>query len=127
LNGPFESSDIKLEADIGHPRFEQLKKWSASGASINVTALTEKAKDSSAKKEQLYTIAEVRKNVSENQEVTSGTKAGFYMITGFIASILHGDESNPKTLFYLACPSCKKKVIDEYNSYKCERCDKVYA
>jgi DNA-directed RNA polymerase subunit RPC12/RpoP len=43
-----------------------------------------------------------------------------------VSSILHGEEGNPKPLFYWACPACKKKVINDFNSYKCERCDKAY-
>lgn len=68
----------------------------------------------------------MRLAASDNNDVLSGTKSAFYMITGFVSSILHGDESAPKPLFYLACPSCKKKVVDDFNAYKCERCDKVY-
>jgi hypothetical protein len=68
----------------------------------------------------------MKKSAEANDDVTSGTRSAFYTISGFINSILHGEESNPKPLFYLACPSCKKKVTDDYNSYKCERCDKSY-
>lgn len=30
-------------------------------------------------------------------------------------------------MFYLACKMCKKKVIDESNGYRCERCEKTFA
>lgn len=62
----------------------------------------------------------------ENDNVMSGTKPAFYMITGVISNVFYGEEGNPKPLYYLACPSCKKKVTDDYNGYKCERCDKIY-
>ena len=52
----------------------------------------------------------------------SGEKSAFYTISGFIGTIFCGDENNFKQLFYLACPECKKKVIEEYNEFKCERC-----
>ena len=68
----------------------------------------------------------MKRCADENEDVMSGQKAGFYTITGFVSSILHREEGNPKPLFYLACPSCKKKVINDFNSYKCERCDKAY-
>ena len=29
-------------------------------------------------------------------------------------------------MYYLACPSCKKKVTDDSSGYHCERCDKRY-
>ena len=29
-------------------------------------------------------------------------------------------------MYYLACPSCKKKVVDDSNGYHCERCNKQY-
>ena len=29
-------------------------------------------------------------------------------------------------MFYLACPSCKKKVTDDGKGYRCESCDKSY-
>jgi replication factor A1 len=29
-------------------------------------------------------------------------------------------------MFYLACQNCKKKVIDEQNGYRCEKCDKTF-
>jgi Replication factor-A C terminal domain len=78
------------------------------------------------KKDQLYTISEMKRISAENSEVFDGHKATFYNVKGFIFSIPHGEEDNPKPLFYLACPSCKKKVVDDYNAYKCERCDKAF-
>ena len=30
-------------------------------------------------------------------------------------------------MYYLACPSCKKKVLDDPNGFQCERCQKSYA
>ena len=128
LNGPFDAKDIKVEDQISHPRYTQLKKWSVSNDATNVESLTQKPNNDGQgrKKEQIYTLAEMKKSAEENDDVTSGTKSAFYMITGIISSILHGEEGNPKPLFYLACPSCKKKVTEDYDAYKCERCDKLY-
>jgi replication factor A1 len=36
-----------------------------------------------------------------------------------------GDETRP--FYYLACQSCKKKVIEEANGYRCENCQKSYS
>lgn len=43
LNGPFDSSDIKLEESIGHPRLQELKKWAKGSNEANVTSITEKS------------------------------------------------------------------------------------
>lgn len=29
-------------------------------------------------------------------------------------------------IFYLACPDCKRKVIDDGHGYQCERCNKCH-
>ena len=63
---------------------------------------------------------------SENEDVNGGQRSAFYTITGYVSRIMFGEEGNPKPLFYLACPACKKKVMDDYSGYKCERCEKVY-
>ena len=31
-----------------------------------------------------------------------------------------------KQMFYLACPTCRKKVSDDGVGYRCENCNKVY-
>ena len=30
-------------------------------------------------------------------------------------------------MFYLACPTCKKKVMNENDGFSCEKCQKVYS
>ena len=30
-------------------------------------------------------------------------------------------------MFYLACPECKKKLIDQAEGYNCVRCSKIYS
>ena len=30
-------------------------------------------------------------------------------------------------MYYLACPQCNKKVIDDISGYRCETCEKVYS
>ena len=31
-----------------------------------------------------------------------------------------------RNMFYLACPACKKKVLDDGSGYRCESCNKTY-
>ena len=31
-----------------------------------------------------------------------------------------------RQMYYLACPSCKKKVVDDTTGYNCEKCQKVF-
>jgi hypothetical protein len=33
---------------------------------------------------------------------------------------------NEDKLFYLGCPDCRKKVLDDAAGYRCETCDKVH-
>ena len=56
----------------------------------------------------------------------SGEKTGYYEISGYISIIFCGEEGNIRPLFYLACQTCKKKVIDDSTGYRCERCEKTY-
>lgn len=42
LNGPFDANDIKVEEQIGHPRYTQLKKWSVAHDASNVESLTQR-------------------------------------------------------------------------------------
>ena len=58
--------------------------------------------------------------------LTQGEKPAFFVIKGFVGVIFCGDENNAKPLFYMACPSCKKKVIDEGDKFNCERCNQTF-
>jgi len=49
------------------------------------------------KKDWLDSIAEMKRYADEKEDVMVGQKAGFYKITGFMSSILHGEEGNPKS------------------------------
>jgi len=52
------------------------------------------------------------------------TKSLFFKCSGAL-TWFSGDESKP--YYYLACPSCKKKVAEELNGYRCENCAKSFA
>lgn len=50
-------------------------------------------------------------------------KASFFFLNGYVSRIMNQDK-----LFYQACPndSCKKKVVEDMGSYRCENCNKNY-
>ena len=50
----------------------------------------------------------------------SSGNAKFFKLSGYISSI--SDEK----CFYLACPDCKKKVVENSTMYRCESCNKSY-
>jgi len=52
------------------------------------------------------------------------TKTLFFKCSGTL-TWFSGDESKP--YYYLACPTCKKKVAEELNGYRCENCAKSFA
>ena len=61
-----------------------------------------------------------------NQEVSSGTKPGYYTVNCFISWIFVPEDLKDRQLFYLACITCKKRVSDCRTGYRCERCNKTY-
>ena len=58
-----------------------------------------------------------------NPDIQTQTKPGWYKVNGFL-SWFQNDES--KLMYYLSCPTCKKKVIDEAGGYRCEKCQKTF-
>jgi ribosomal protein L37AE/L43A len=67
-------------------------------------------------------------NVNEDNETSyygnknSTNNAKFFKLSGYISSI------SEERCFYLACPDCKKKVVEDSTfAYKCESCNKVFA
>ena len=57
-------------------------------------------------------------NFSYDGSGNSGTK--FYKLQGFVNKVQNEDKC-----FYLACPDCKKKVLDDPFGYRCENCQKT--
>jgi replication factor A1 len=58
-----------------------------------------------------------------SKELDNHTKTLYFKSSGTL-TWFSGDESKP--YYYLACPSCKKKVVEEGRSYKCENCSKLF-
>lgn len=46
----------------------------------------------------------------------------FYKISGFVKMIF-----NDEKILYLSCPDCRKKVIEEDGSWRCENCNKLHS
>jgi len=42
-------------------------------------------------------------------------------VSGYVEKVLC-DEM--RMMYYLACPKCKKKVLQDGNKYRCEQCNK---
>ena len=79
----------------------------------------------SGKKDQVVTLGEMVKLAEEDYEVSNGSKAAYYTVNCYLSWIFI-DETLNRTLFYLACQQCKKKVMDEDNGYFCTSCNKSY-
>lgn len=46
----------------------------------------------------------------------------FYKISGYVKQVFYDERS-----FYLSCPECRKKVIEQsFGMYKCDHCDKTF-
>lgn len=43
-----------------------------------------------------------------------------------LAYVFVQDSPDRKPMIYLACPDCKKKVIDDGRGYQCESCNKCH-
>lgn len=54
-----------------------------------------------------------------------GGKAVYFNINCEVAKIFT-PESAERQMFYLACPACKKKVIDDGCGYRCENCQRTH-
>lgn len=67
-------------------------------------------------------------DLKTNNEVQSGIKAAFYNVNCTVTWVFTPqDLSSEKHMFYLACPVCKKKVIEEgMDQYSCERCSRTF-
>lgn len=44
----------------------------------------------------------------------------FFKLSGYVSHIITDDK-----VFYLGCPDCRRKVIEEIAGFKCESCNKV--
>ena len=61
---------------------------------------------------------------SEDQELLNGAKSAYITVNCFLQWVFTNENNPDKQMFYMACKVCKKKVIDEHDGFRCERCDK---
>ena len=66
---------------------------------------------------------EIEEHCKESQALKNDKGQEFFKINGYISKIMY-DEM--RTMYYLGCPDCKKKVMEENGGYKCENCNKVH-
>jgi hypothetical protein len=45
-----------------------------------------------------------------------------FLINGYLQQI----KSRAENIFYSACPVCKKKISQDINGFKCEKCNKIF-
>lgn len=56
--------------------------------------------------------------MNSSEGLKNDKQTEFYKISGYISRIMYDDT---RMMFYLGCPDCKKKVIEEYSGgYRCE-------
>ena len=75
-------------------------------------------------------ISEVVKNVSEEgashqptyNSMYAQPKAKFFKISGFVSHARSDDK-----YYYLSCPDCRRKVVDELEGFRCENCNKSFS
>jgi hypothetical protein len=44
----------------------------------------------------------------------------FFKLSGYVSHIITDDK-----MFYLSCPDCRRKVIEDVTGYRCENCNKT--
>jgi len=69
-------------------------------------------------------IEELTQFCAQDPQVQSGKP--FYANLICEISYIFTPRDLDRGMYYLACPSCKKKVLDDGNGYRCENCAKSY-
>ena len=73
------------------------------------------------------TIQEMMTSASEDYDVTSGAKAAYFTVNCFVSWVFVPTDLSERQMYYNACVSCKKKVIEESpGQYHCESCGRMY-
>ena len=68
-------------------------------------------------------IEEVTKHCLESDEVLNGKP--FYAEVHCEIQIIYVPDNGDRQMFYLACQTCKRKVVDDSHGYRCENCNKT--
>jgi len=77
-------------------------------------------------KDMFYSLTEMTAAAENDDEIAN--KARFYQVRGQVTHISYEGKSSEeqRSFYYLACTTCKKKVLDEGGSYRCESCQKSF-
>lgn len=59
-------------------------------------------------------------------DIKHNEKAAWFKVAGYCTFYNSSAEQEERKPYYLACPTCKKKVTDQDNGYFCENCAKTY-
>ena len=78
------------------------------------------AGDGTARSDTYVSLCEMEQLAKSDERVVQEKLAAYYKVSGFISHVMGGDSNRP--LSYLACETCKKRVIDENDGYRCENC-----
>lgn len=68
-------------------------------------------------------MEEIEEHCKYSDQLKNDRGQEFFKISGYIGRIMYDDM---RQMYYLACPECKKKVIEEHGGYKCEQCGKIF-
>ena len=124
LNASWDPRDIKR--DLRHPRATELTRWqknqTPSKMRRSMRALTGEV---NAGRDNFMLIAELQQFCEHNQDVLEG-KPFYCNIYADLTWVFVQDSPERRPMFYLACPDCRKKVIDDGRGYQCENCNKCH-
>lgn len=123
------SSDLQdIAVGIKHPRALQLSKWyqsfAVNGKQPQVRSLTN-GSEGGGRDDRVMLVSELEKFCAEDREVLEG-KVVYCSLFAEVFWVFVQDSAEKRPIFYLACPDCKKKVIDDGRGYQCEACSKCH-
>ncbi|WFD35331.1 Replication factor A protein 1 [Malassezia cuniculi] len=116
----FSSSTMTINPDI--PESHGLRGWYENeGSTAQIQGFSAKVDSGAAgtsgpRPDERRTLVEVK----DSSIGTSAERADYFNSR---ASILY---IRPNSLYYPACPTCNKKVVDVGDEWRCEKCDKVW-
>lgn len=125
LSAGYDIEDTFMAKPHMHKEVEKVSKWFQSAATIEELTLDMQTLSffSSNQGSEIHcSMAEMIDLSLKNEEVMSGSKMAYYRVNCYLAYI-PGVQDQSRSLIYLACGVCKKKVIDNSDSYYCETCN----
>ena len=65
-------------------------------------------------------------DTSEDLDLLNGAKSAYFTVNCWVSWIFTNQNNPEKQMFYMGCKTCKKKVYDEHEGYRCDKCNKIY-